>query len=40
MTPSDHNLYIPVVFRIVKARDNSGKEIALSDEYENLGLVK
>ena len=35
-------LFKPILatFRIVKARDNSGKELAISDEYENLGLVK
>ena len=27
-------------FNIRKARDGSGKEIEISDEYEDLGLVK
>jgi hypothetical protein len=27
-------------FDIKKARDDSGKEIAISDEYEDLGLLK
>jgi hypothetical protein len=31
---------ILATFHIGKARDDSGKEIAISDEYEDLGLVK
>jgi len=31
---------ILATLHIRKARDNSGKEIAISDEYEDLGLVK
>jgi len=33
-------LSIPATFHIGKARDNSGEETAISDEYEDLGLVK
>jgi len=44
MTPSEQ-LWLTIAsilatFHIGKARDNSGKEIAVSDEYEDLGLVK